>query len=170
MCDLLQGAGYDTIGVGKIYDIFAGRGISRNIRTAGNADGMEKIIELAKERFHGLLFVNLVDFDMLYGHRNDVAGYTAALNAFDFQLGELMPVLKDDDIVILTADHGCDPSTPSTDHSREYVPMIAFGRLLRQGCNLKTRSSFADIAATILEIFELPERLDGESFLDEIVP
>ncbi|MFY9504007.1 MAG: phosphopentomutase [Dethiobacteria bacterium] len=170
MCDLLQGAGYDTIGVGKIYDIFAGRGISRNIRTAGNADGMEKIIELAKERFHGLLFVNLVDFDMLYGHRNDVAGYTAALNAFDFQLGELMPVLKNDDIVILTADHGCDPSTPSTDHSREYVPMIAFGRPLRQGCNLKTRSSFADIAATILEIFELPERLDGESFLDEIVP
>mgnify|MGYP001263693580 FL=1 len=169
MCDLLQRAGYDTIGVGKIYDIFAGRGISRNIRTTGNADGMKKTIELAGERFDGLIFVNLVDFDMLYGHRNDVAGYTAALNAFDLQLGELMPVLKDDDIVILTADHGCDPATPSTDHSREYVPMIACGRPLRQGCNLKTRSSFADIGATILEIFELPERLDGESFLDEIV-
>jgi phosphopentomutase len=169
MCDLLQAAGLETIGVGKIYDIFAGRGISRSMRTSGNDDGMKKTLKLAQESFSGLAFINLVDFDMVYGHRNDVAGYTSALNAFDKALGELMRVINADDIIMIAADHGCDPSTPSTDHSREYTPMLAFGKALRQGVDLGTRASFADIAATILDIFGIEDTLAGESFLSEIV-
>jgi phosphopentomutase len=168
MCDLLRAAGLETVGVGKIYDIFAGRGISRSIRTAGNDDGMKKTLELARESFSGLAFVNLVDFDMVYGHRNDVAGYTSALNDFDIALGGLMREINDDDIIMIAADHGCDPSTVSTDHSREYTPMLAFGKALRQGADLGTRASFADIAATILDIFGIGDTLAGKSFLAEI--
>lgn len=164
MCDLLERAGYETVGVGKINDIFAGKGITRTIRTGGNTDGMEKTIALAQESIAGLIFVNLVDFDMLYGHRNDVAGYTEALNTFDRQLGKLMQVIGPEDMVIITADHGCDPSTPSTDHSREYTPMLAFGHGIKQGCNLGTRASFADIAATILDVFQVEGQLAGDSF------
>jgi phosphopentomutase len=170
MCDILKAAGLETIGIGKIYDIFAGQGISKSIRTTGNDDGMRKTLELARESFSGLAFINLVDFDMVYGHRNDVSGYTMALNAFDVALGELMRVINDDDIIMIAADHGCDPSTPSTDHSREYTPMLAYGKALRQGADLGTRATFADIAATILEIFGLDERLAGSSFLYSLTP
>src|SRR5699024_8773512 len=136
LLDALLQAGLDVWGVGKIADIFAGRGLTRTVRTRDNGDGMEKTIAWAKEDFCGLCFVNLVDFDMLYGHRNDVEGYTRALNAFDRQLGELLPLLGPQDLLMLTADHGCDPSTPSTDHSREDVPWLIYGAAVRPGCNL----------------------------------
>jgi len=170
MCDLLVQAGYDTVGVGKIYDIFAGQGISRSIRTNGNSDGMQKTLALQKEDIHGLIFINLVDFDMLYGHRNDISGYTAALNEFDKQLGVFLNNMRADDLLIITADHGCDPGTPSTDHSREYVPMLAYGEMLRQGVNLGMRASFADIASTVLECFDVDSKtVYGEGFLGEIL-
>ena len=127
LLDVLSGQGQQTIAVGKIRDIFAGRGIGRWVESHSNQEGMEKTIALAKEEpFHGLCFVNLVDFDMQYGHRNDAPGYAQALNRFDEQLAQLQAVLRPGDVVILTADHGCDPSTPSTDHSREYLPLLIF--------------------------------------------
>jgi phosphopentomutase len=119
--------------------------------------------------FTGLCFVNLVDFDMMYGHRNDVAGYAKALAYFDSQLPIILNALKNDDILLITADHGCDPSTPSTDHSREYVPMVAYGKQIKKGNNLGTRESFADIAATILEYFDVKQKVAGESFLKDIL-
>lgn len=146
--DKLRAAGLDTIGVGKIYDIFAGKGISQTSRIQNNEDGMEQTIAWAKKEFHGLCFVNLVDFDMVYGHRNDVPGYTAALNRFDEQLGELLPLLREDDVLMITADHGCDPSTPSTDHSREYVPLLLYGKEIAAGRDLGTRPTFADTGET----------------------
>ena len=168
MCDILKSAGHRVIGVGKIYDIFAGRGITKSIKTKNNKQGMEQTIALAKERFDGLVFVNLVDFDMLFGHRNDVAGYAKALCEFDKQLGEFMGVVEHDDLVILTADHGCDPATPSTDHSREYVPMLAFGGNIKQGVDLGTRDSFADIGATVLQRFGIKNRLSGQGFFGQL--
>ena len=168
MPSILQGAGFDSISVGKIYDIFAGVGFSESYPTSGNADGMQKTSEIAKRGFNGLCFVNLVDFDMVYGHRNDVGGYARALSAFDKWLGEFVPTLQEEDLLIITADHGCDPSTPSTDHSREYTPMLAYGKKLKQGKNLGTRKSFADIGATVLDWFGLPtDGIQGESFLKE---
>ena len=167
---IMEKAGFDTISVGKIYDIFAGVGFTESHPTAGNEDGMDKTIVLAQREFNGLCFVNLVDFDMTYGHRNDVAGYARALTAFDKRLGELLPLLQKDDLLIITADHGCDPSTPSTDHSREYTPMLAYGKKLKQGVNLGTRESFADIGATVLEWFGLKTNgIAGKSFLKEIL-
>ena len=169
MLDIMKEAGYDVISVGKIYDIFAGKGLTESYPTAGNEDGMDKTMGIAKRDFNGLCFVNLVDFDMVYGHRNDVAGYARALTAFDKRLSELLPLLQEDDLLIITADHGCDPATPSTDHSREYTPMIAYGKSLKEGIDLGTRASFADIGATVLEWFDLPsERIYGKSFLKEI--
>ncbi len=167
---IMKEQGFDVLSVGKIYDIFAGVGFTQSQPTVNNADGMEKTIALAKRDFNGLCFVNLVDFDMTYGHRNDIAGYAKAMTEFDAQLGELLPLLKEEDILIITADHGCDPSTPSTDHSREYTPMIAYGKQIKEGVNLGTRESFADIGATILEWFDLPtDGVYGESFLKEII-
>lgn len=151
--DKLQKAGFDTIGVGKIYDIFAGRGIGETYRTAGNADGMEKTMMIAEKDFRGLCFVNLVDFDMLYGHRNDVDGYAKALTAFDIWLGKFMAQMKPDDMLMITADHGCDPSTPSTDHSREYVPLLVYGDMISKGKNLGTLDSYSAIADMIGENF-----------------
>lgn len=168
MLDLLKKAGYDTLSVGKIYDIFAGKGVSELNRTSCNDEGMELTLKMQDRDFNGLCFVNLVDFDMKYGHRNDVAGYAAAMTAFDRQLGVFLEKMRDDDILIITADHGCDPSTPSTDHSREYIPMVMCGKHVKQGVNLGTRSSYADISATILEYFGVPqENTDGESFLSD---
>ncbi len=161
--DYVSAAGLDCIGVGKIYDIFAGRGVTRQIKTVSNDDGMEKTLELAKEDFSGLCFVNLVEFDMVYGHRNNVEGYAAALTQFDRQLGCLLSLLRDDDFVILTADHGCDPSTPSTDHSREYVPVLILGKQVHS-VNLHTRSTFADLGATVLELLHVNGVTDGISF------
>ncbi len=169
MLDQLADSGLDVLGVGKIYDIFAGKGITDTVRTKSNEEGIEKLIERINREFTGLCFVNLVDFDMVYGHRNDSDGYAKALSYFDSQLPRILEALKDDDILIITADHGCDPSTPSTDHSREYVPMIAYGKRIKRNNDLGTRESFADIAATILEYFNVKQQVAGTSFLKDIL-
>lgn len=164
----LQEHGFDTYGVGKIYDIFAGQGIAKTTSISSNEDGMMKTIDLMDEDFTGLCFVNLVDFDMMYGHRNDVDGYAAAATLFDRQLGEMMEKLQDDDVIIITADHGCDPGFPGTDHTREHTPMLIYGKSVKPGVSIGTRKSFADIAATVLEMFGIKESLDGESFWDKV--
>lgn len=168
--DALQKAGLATIGVGKIYDIFAGCGIGETFRIKNNAEGMERTLELAGRDFEGLCFVNLVDFDMVYGHRNDVDGYANALSEFDRQLGELLPRLGREDILMITADHGCDPSTPSTDHSREFVPILCAGPPVRPGVNLGTGSTYADIAAALADYFNVEQGgLAGSSFLKKMM-
>ena len=169
MLDRLKASGFDVISVGKINDIFASRGVTdhRGINK-DNADGMEKTLELQNEDFNGLCFVNLVDFDMLYGHRNDVDGYAKALTEFDCRLGKFLGNMRPDDVLIITADHGCDPSTPSTDHSREYIPIIACGDGIKAGVNIGTRATFADISASVLNCFGLPALQSGESFLREV--
>ena len=170
MLTVLKDAGYDVLSVGKIYDIFAGKGLTESRPTTSNEDGMDATMAMANRNFNGLCFINLVDFDMVYGHRNDIEGYAKAMTAFDRRLGELLPLLKEDDLLIITADHGCDPKTPSTDHSREYTPMLAYGKKLKSGVNLGTRDSFADIGATVLEWFGLPtDAIFGKSFLKEIL-
>lgn len=169
MLDYLKESGFSVIGIGKINDIFAAQGITETTKTSGNADGMRVISEYVKKDFNGLCFLNLVDFDMLYGHRNDVSGYANALNEFDKFLGEFLTELKRGDALIITADHGCDPSTPSTDHSREYTPMLIIGGGLKSGVNLGVLPTFADVGATVLDGFDLPfKALDGVSFLDKI--
>ena len=167
--DVIKENGMDVIGVGKINDIFAGVGITEVIKTKGNADGIEKTLSVMDKDFNGLCFVNLVDFDMLYGHRNDVDGYATALSYFDEKLKYIIQKMKKDDILIITADHGCDPTTSSTDHSREYTPMIVFGENIKSGVNLGTRCGFYDIGATILEYLGLENNIDGKSFLKEIL-
>ena len=167
MLDILKDNGKDVLSVGKIIDIFAGQGITEFIRTVSNADGMVKTAEFQKKDFNGLCFVNLVDFDMKYGHRNDVAGYTNALNEFDIALGDFMKNMREDDVLMLTADHGCDPSTPSTDHSRECVPLIICGNNVKSG-NLGTRKGFTCIAKTILSMFNLKNTFFGEDLAPEI--
>lgn len=169
MLDVLQKEGYDTYGVGKIYDIFAGKGIAHTQRIQGNVDGMEKTIQLQDKDFNGLCFVNLVDFDMLYGHRNDIEGYAKAATVFDKQLGTFMERMQPQDILMITADHGCDPGFKGTDHSRECAPFLAYGEQVKKGVNMGTRKTFSDIAATILDIFGIDSRLDGTSFKDEIL-
>ena len=165
MLDAIKGAGLESVAVGKITDIFVGQGVTETIRTANNAEGMTATSRVAEQDFHGICFTNLVDFDMVFGHRNDVAGYAAALTAFDKWLGEFIPTLGDEDLLIITADHGCDPATPSTDHSREYTPMLLYGRSVTP-INLGTRKTFADIAATALEYLGLScDGGAGESFL-----
>lgn len=162
--DLLKEAGLDVIGVGKIGDIFAGQGLTESIPTRGNNDGMEKTVQLLEKDFHGLCFVNLVDFDSSYGHRNDVKGYADALMAFDRWLGDFLPKLGEEDLLILTADHGCDPSTESTDHSRERVPLLLYGKGICP-TDLGTRNSFADLGSTVLSLFGLDDsEIFGESF------
>ena len=169
MLDVLKEAGYATRGVGKIYDIFAGKSISDTVRIQNNVDGMEKAIAIMDEDFKGLCFINLVDFDMVYGHRNDIDGYAKAASVFDKQLAEMTAKMRDADIVMITADHGCDPGFKGTDHSREYVPFLAYGKDIKAGVNLGTRSTFADIAATIQDIFEVEQKTAGNSFKAEIL-
>lgn len=159
MLDKLKARGYDTISVGKINDIFASRGVSESTPTANNTEGMDVTLKIADRDFCGLCFVNLVDFDMVYGHRNDIEGYTGAINEFDRRLGELLAKIGDDDMLIITADHGCDPSTPSTDHSREYVPLLILdGESYNSGkaCGkaLGTFSSFTYISEIVLDNFK----------------
>lgn len=166
--DALKESGRSVIGIGKINDIFAGCGITETYKTVSNADGMNKTSSLLKNDFDGLCFVNLVDFDSVYGHRNDVDGYASAVSEFDLQLKEFIDGMREDDALIVTADHGCDPSTPSTDHSREYVPMLYYEKRMKSGVNLGTGSTFADIAATIAEIFGLPFPCEGTSFYKRI--
>ena len=168
MLNNLEDAGYECIGVGKISDIFAGSGITQQIRTQNNTDGIAKTLDLMENDFEGICFVNLVDFDMVYGHRNDAPGYARALMEFDQALPKFMEQMGEDDLLIITADHGCDPSTPSTDHSREYTPMLAWSKKIRPGANLGTRTTFADIGAMVLEYVGLENRTDGQSFLKEI--
>lgn len=169
MLDELLKRGKDVLAVGKINDIFAGKGIGEFIRTSGNADGIEKTITYMKKDFEGLCFTNLVDYDMLYGHRNDVNGYAAALSYFDKQLSRMLELLREEDILMITADHGCDPSTASTDHSREYIPLVMAGYPLKAGINLGTRDSFSDIGKTILDYFGINGEIEGNSFLKEIL-
>ena len=166
--DEIQKAGMETIGVGKIYDIFAGKGISRTFANEGNDKNMERVFELQKEDFTGLCFVNLVDFDMIYGHRNNIEGYTAALNAFDVQLGRFLAQMHQEDLLLITADHGCDPGYPGTDHTREYTPCLCYGKALKKGVDLHTRESFADIAATVAEALGISHTGAGKSFYQEI--
>ena len=170
MLDLLKQDGKAVISVGKIYDIFAGRGLTESNRIKNNSDGMRVTIEKAGEDFDGLCFTNLVDFDMVYGHRNDIAGYASAMSQFDSELPALIEKMESDDILIITADHGCDPATPSTDHSREHTPMLIFGNNIKEGVDLKTRKSFADISATVLEYLGVKQgETFGESFLKEVL-
>ena len=165
----LKESNFEVWAVGKIEDIFNGSGITKAVHTHGNNNGIEQTIEWMKDDFDGLLFTNLVDFDMLYGHRNNIDGYAKALMEFDDKLPEIIAQLKSEDILIITADHGCDPSTSSTDHSREYVPLLITGKGIKQGVNLHTRSSFADIAQTIAEYFGIKSDVCGESFLSKIL-
>jgi len=167
--DVLSKNGLEVAGIGKIHDIFAGRGITRSLPTASNAEGVDKTLELLREEFSGLIFTNLVDFDQLYGHRNDPAGYSRALEEFDGRLPELTGILGTGDMLIITADHGCDPTTASTDHSREYVPLLVFGHRLAGGVDLGTRSSFSDVAATVARFFGLNFPV-GEDFYRQIAP
>jgi phosphopentomutase len=168
LLDCLTARGVFTYGVGKIHDIFCGRGLSGYTKIENNADGIEKTLEAMEQYPEGLLFTNLVDFDMLYGHRNDVEGYARALEEFDVQLETLMGKMRPDDLLLITADHGCDPTTPSTDHSREYVPLLAYGPQARVGLDLGVRASLADLGQTIAENFgvRLPH---GTSFLAALI-
>ncbi len=170
MLDIIKGSGLSVISVGKINDIFAGKGITESNPTKSNADGMAKTLEIAKREFCGICFVNLVDFDSIYGHRNDVGGYARALSEFDTGLSELLLEIKKEDFLIITADHGCDPSTPSTDHSREYTPILICGNNIKNGVNLGIRESFSDISATVLDIFGLKKgRTAGKSFYKDLI-
>ncbi|MBQ6806475.1 MAG: phosphopentomutase [Lachnospiraceae bacterium] len=165
MLDQLQAAGKDVISVGKIKDIFAGKGITESTYTKGNEEGIEKTLEYLDKDFEGLCFVNLVDYDMLYGHRNDIDGYAKALAYFDEKLPEICAKLREDDILMITADHGCDPGyTVSTDHSREHTPFIMYGEKVAPS-NLGTRDTFADIGATVLDYFEIKPEFTGTSML-----
>ncbi len=169
MLDAIKAAGLDSIAVGKIHDIFAGYGDTEYVYNKSNANGMEHTVNYAAKDFHGLCFVNLVDFDMQFGHRRDIDGYAAALTEFDAWLGEFLPTLGDDDLVMITADHGCDPSyTATTDHTREYVPLLILGKQVKP-VNLGTRRSFADIAATVTELLGVEYDTPGESFAKEII-
>ena len=170
MLDVLKKNGLSTLSVGKIYDIFAGKSVEELNRTTSNNHGMQVTLDMQKRDFEGLCFVNLVDFDMKYGHRNDIVGYASAMTEFDGQLAEFMANMRDEDVLIITADHGCDPATPSTDHSREYVPMLIYGKPIKAGVNLGTRASFADISATVLDYFGVDkENTAGESFLGAVL-
>jgi len=170
MLDAIKENGLEVAAVGKIEDIFAFKGITKSVHTHNNNEGINQTIEYIKEEFKGLVFTNLVDFDMVYGHRNDVQGYANALMEFDSRLPEIMDNLREDDLLIITADHGCDPTTPSTDHSREYVPLIVYGKGTKKGINLGTRISFADISATVLDLLGIsPLNSNGISFLKEIL-
>ena len=169
MLDQLKEHGYDVLSVGKIYDIFAHRGMTDYVFTSGNPEGIDKTIERTARDFHGLCFTNLVDTDMVYGHRNDAVGYAKAISYFDSKLPELLAGLREDDLLMISADHGCDPVTPSTDHSREYVPWVIAGPRVKAGTNLGTRPTFADISATILDYLSAPALGVGTSHLDEIL-
>lgn len=167
MLDKIKAAGMDVLAVGKINDIFAGKGVTEMVRTQDNADGIDKTIAYMKRDFHGLCFTNLVDFDMKYGHRNDIDGYGKALSYFDSRLPELLSLLKEEDVLMITADHGCDPSTPSTDHSREYIPWVITGAKIAAK-NLGTKDGFGYIGGTILDMLGLEVSIEGDSIYKQI--
>ncbi len=173
MLDDLSESGRAVIGIGKIGDIYSGQGLTESVRTMSNQDGISKTIETMHKSFSGLCFTNLVDFDSKHGHRNDVDGYADAISQFDRRLPELLEAMQPDDLLMITADHGCDPLSPSTDHSRETVPILVLGDMVRVGTDIGVRNTFADIAATVLAYFgfetENISHIDGTSFLDKIL-
>ncbi|KUK53385.1 MAG: Phosphopentomutase [Desulfotomaculum sp. 46_296] len=168
LLDMLIERGFAVLAVGKIEDIFAGKGITRAVHTVNNMDGVDQTIKMMQGSEQGLIFTNLVDFDMVYGHRNDVRGYADALEAFDRRLPEISSFMRDNEVLIITADHGCDPTTPGTDHTREYVPLLAAGAPVLPGINLRIRETFADLAASVAEMFwfGMPS---GRSFAGQIL-
>ena len=169
LLDAVKAKGLASIGVGKIYDIFAGRGTTEHVYNKSNLDGMNHTDNFAEKDFEGLCFVNLVDFDMQFGHRRDIDGYAKALTEFDAWLGQFLPKLGEDDVVMITADHGCDPAyTATTDHTREYVPLLILGKQVKS-VNLGTRESFADIAATVADMLDVELATPGKSFKEEIL-
>ena len=167
LLDAIKSANKTVYAVGKIFDIFAGKGVTQKVFTTSNLDGIEKTLKALDTDFNGLCFINLVDFDMLYGHRQDINGYAKALTEFDRYLPEITTKMRDDDILVITADHGCDPGDNSTDHTREYTPLIVYGKSVKP-INLGTRKTFADIAATVADYLDVDFKCDGESFLDII--
>jgi phosphopentomutase len=169
LLDRLSAAGLPVIAIGKIEDLFAARGITRAIHTSSDDEGMDMVDRAMDETDRGLIFANLVDFDTVFGHRNDVQGYAANLERFDARLAEVLPRLREDDLLIITADHGNDPTTPSTDHSREHVPLLATGPRVEAGVDLGTRRTFADLGQTIAELFGVGPLRHGTSFLPELL-
>ncbi|MBS4956545.1 MAG: phosphopentomutase [Clostridium sp.] len=169
MLEYLKDANYEVAAVGKIEDIYNKKGITSAVHTKSNMDGVDKTLEYMDTVKEGLIFTNLVDFDMLYGHRNDPAGYGKALEDFDNRLQEIYSKMDEEDILIITADHGCDPTTSSTDHSREHIPVLVYGKNVKPGVNIGTRETFADIGKTILDFFNVQNELVGKSFLNDIL-
>lgn len=161
--------GLPVIGIGKIGDIFVHKGVTEEIHTNSDMDGMDKTIDALKKTQEGLIFTNLVDFDTLYGHRNDPKGYANELASIDSRLPEIIGMLDEGDILFITGDHGCDPTTPSTDHTREYVPLLVYGKGLKSGVDLGTRNTFADLGQTLAEVFGAEDQKNGESFLDALL-
>jgi phosphopentomutase len=168
LLDRMVARGHRVVTVGKVDDLFAGRGVTEAIHTKGNAEGEETLADLARRPGEGLVFANLVDFDQLYGHRNDPAGFARALETFDARLADLVPRLRSDEVVLVTADHGNDPTTPSTDHSREHTPLVAAGPGVRAGADLGTRDTFADVGASLADLFDVGPLANGRSFLKEL--
>lgn len=166
--DALSAAGLQVVGIGKISDVFTGRGLTAGSHITGNLDGITQTVKAIRQPGRGLIFTNLVDFDSLYGHRNNPAGFATTLREFDDHVPEILHAMRDDDILIITADHGNDPTTPSTDHSREQVPLLVFGKSAKSGVNLGVRGSFANIAATISAVFGLPEWPIGADFSHDL--
>lgn len=164
MLEYISEANQSVMAVGKIKDIYTGKGVTDSITIKNNMDGVEKTLEFMRSDKNGLIFSNLVDFDMKYGHRNDVEGYANALIEFDNRLPEIISALGENDILMITADHGCDPTTESTDHSREYIPVLVYGKNIKENANIGTRSGFSDIGKTILDLLEVENELAGESF------
>jgi len=169
LLDLLTRQGVPVVSIGKVRDLFAGRGIVQAIPTNSDSEGVDQLLNVIRSEGAGLVFINLVDFDTLYGHRNDVAGYASNLERFDERLGELLPALRESDLLIITADHGNDPTTPSTDHSREHVPILLAGPRVRARVDLGTRATFADLGQTLAANFGVGPLAFGKSFLEEIV-
>ena len=167
--DILNKKGLDVIAVGKIEDIFSKKGVTVAEHTKSNMDGVDVTLKFMGQENRGLIFTNLVDFDMVFGHRNNPEGYKQALEEFDNRLPEILSAMRDNDMLIITADHGCDPTTPSTDHSREHVPVIIYGKGIKENVNLGTRKTFADIACTIAEVFNAENNFPGQSFLRDVV-
>lgn len=164
----MKDAGLDVIAIGKISDIFNGDGVTESIRTKNNTDGMDKMVDVVKRDFHGLSFLNLVDFDANFGHRRDPLGYGEALEEFDRRLPEVLAELSDEDLLIITADHGNDPTFEGTDHTREFVPLLVYSPRFEEGSQLPLRETFADIAATVAENFNIAAPEFGKSFLNEL--
>lgn len=162
--EYVEEAGMPMVAVGKIKDIFTGKGVTESVSIKNNMDGVDKTLEMMKSHKNGFIFTNLVDFDMKFGHRNDVEGYAKALEEFDDRMPEIKEALGDNDVLIITADHGCDPTTESTDHSREYVPVLVYGKNLKENVDLGTRNGFCDIGKTVLDLLNIENDLVGESF------